>query len=77
MAEKKLTKKQLRRLRRKLKKEQMEKKQRMEEEGFDLFFRNDNYMMAHPEEAEGHYPGNQRNTVILVDKRKVVHTSSG
>jgi hypothetical protein len=50
--------------------EEARHKAHLEEEGLDFFLRTDSYIPAHPDEYEGHYPGNQRNTVVIPYKRK-------
>lgn len=70
----KLTRKELLRRRRERRKEK-ERLKALEEQGFETFFQNDSYTRAHPEEKEGHYPGNQRNTfVIQLKKQQILHT---
>lgn len=47
----------------------------MEEEGMDTFFRGDSFVRAHPDEYEGHYPGNQNNAILIPYKKRVVYSS--
>lgn len=45
-----------------------------EVDGLEFFFGGkDNFILAGDEEAEGNYPGNQNNAVLIPKKREVVH----
>lgn len=50
-------------------------KKKLEKDGLELFFTNNNYIPATPEEFEGHYPGNQNNVVLIPHEKRVKHVS--
>lgn len=52
-----------------------ERRAHMEAEGMDTFFAGDSYIPAHPDEFEGHYPGNQNNPVVIPYQQQVSHVT--
>lgn len=68
---KKEKKKKLKQLKKQQKEQEEIRQALLKEEGMDLFFRGDSYVPAHPDEYEGHYPGNQNNAIVIPYKSAI------
>lgn len=74
-----ITKKEVKELKEIVDGEEEEKEKELlkqQRDGMDIFFRKDSYVPAKPSEFEGHYPGNQNNTIVIPHSTKVIHAKS-